>query len=88
MEVWLFADHVGTLFLRDGRLNFRYDPAWLGQSNAVALSVSLPLRAEPFDDHQSRPFFAGLLPEGQLRRVIARQLQISGGVFKYEVQQR
>lgn len=78
LEVWLFADHVGTLFLRDGRLNFRYDPVWLGQSNAVALSVSLPLRPEPFDDHQSRPFFAGLLPEGQLRRVIARQLQISG----------
>jgi serine/threonine-protein kinase HipA len=78
LDVWLFADHVGTLFLRDGRLNFRYDPAWLGQPNAVALSVSLPLRPEPFDDHQSRPFFAGLLPEGQLRRVIARQLQISG----------
>ena len=78
LEVWLFADHVGTLFLRDGRLNFRYDPAWLGQSNAVALSVSLPLRPEPFDDHHSRPFFAGLLPEGQLRRVLARQLQISG----------
>jgi serine/threonine-protein kinase HipA len=77
LEVWLFADHVGTLFLRDGRLSFRYDPAWLVQSNAVALSVSLPLRPEPFDDHQSRPFFAGLLPEGQLRRVIARQLQIS-----------
>ena len=53
LQVWLFADHVGTLFLRDGRLNFRYDPAWLGQSNAVALSVSLPLRAEPFDDHQN-----------------------------------
>lgn len=78
LEVWLFADHVGTLFLRDGRLNFRYDPAWLGQPKAVALSVSLPLQAEPLDDHQSRPFFAGLLPEGQLRRVIARQLQVSG----------
>jgi serine/threonine-protein kinase HipA len=78
LEVWLFADHVGTLFLRDGRLNFRYDPAWLGQSNAVALSISLPLRPEPFDDHQSRPFFAGLLPEGQLRRLLARHLQISG----------
>ncbi len=78
LEVWLFADHVGTLFLRDGRLNFRYDSAWLGQSNAVALSVSLPLRAEAFDDHRSRPFFAGLLPEGQMRRLIAQQLQISG----------
>lgn len=78
LDVWLFADHVGTLSLQDGRLNFKYTQTWLGQSNAVALSVSLPLRAEPFDDHQSRPFFAGLLPEGQMRRLIARQLQVSG----------
>lgn len=78
LEVWLFADHVGTLFLRDGRLNFCYAPAWLGRSNAVALSISLPLRTEAFDDQHSRPFFSGLLPEGQLRRLIARQLQISG----------
>jgi serine/threonine-protein kinase HipA len=78
LDVWLFADHVGHLSLVQGRLNFCYAPAWLAQPNAAALSMSLPLRAEPFDDHQSRPFFAGLLPEGQLRRLIARQFQVSG----------
>lgn len=78
LEVWLFADCVGTLALVDGRLSFRYADAWLKQPNAVALSCSLPLQAEPFDDHQARPFFAGLLPEGQLRRLIAQQLQVSG----------
>lgn len=88
LDVWLFADHVGTLSLQDGRLNFRCAQVCLGQPNAAALSISLPLQVEPFDDHQSRPFFAGLLPEGQMRRLLARQLQISGGVFKYEVQQR
>jgi len=62
LDVWLFADHVGTLSLVDGRLNFRYAPAWLGQSNAVALSVSLPLRTEPFDDHQCRPFLLACCP--------------------------
>jgi serine/threonine-protein kinase HipA len=40
--------------------------------------MSLPLQPEPFDDHMTRPFFAGLLPEGQLRRLLARHLQISG----------
>ncbi len=78
LEVWLFADRVGTLALVEGRLNFRYTPAWLSRSNAVTLSSSLPLQAEPFDDHQTRPFFAGLLPEGQMRRLIARQFQVSG----------
>lgn len=78
LDVWLFADRVGTLALIDGRLNFCYTPAWLSNQNAVALSASLPLQAEPFDDRQTRPFFAGLLPEGQMRRLIAQQFQVSG----------
>ncbi|MFZ2854974.1 MAG: type II toxin-antitoxin system HipA family toxin [Rhodocyclaceae bacterium] len=78
LEVWLFAKRVGTLALLEGRLNFCYAPGWLSLPNAVALSTSLPLQAEPFDDHKSRPFFAGLLPEGQMRRLIAQQFQVSG----------
>jgi serine/threonine-protein kinase HipA len=78
LDVWLFADHVGSLSLVEGWLNFSYAPAWLAQPNAIALSSSLPLQAEPFDDHRSRPFFAGLLPEGQMRRLIAQQFQVSG----------
>lgn len=78
LEVWLFADRVGTLALVDGRLSFCYTAGWLPLPNAVALSHSLPLRAEPFDDREARPFFAGLLPEGQMRRLIARQFQVSG----------
>lgn len=77
LEVWLFADRVGTLALVDGRLNFCYAPGWLSHKDAVALSASLPLQAEPFDDRKTRPFFAGLLPEGQMRRLIAQQFQVS-----------
>jgi serine/threonine-protein kinase HipA len=36
------------------------------------------LQTEPFDDHQTRPFFAELLPEGQMRRLIAQRFQVSG----------
>ena len=77
LDVWLFADRVGTLALVEGRLNFCYAPDWPSRPNAVALSTSLPLQAEPFDDHKTRPFFAGLLPEGQMRRLIAQQFQVS-----------
>ncbi|WP_296541998.1 HipA N-terminal domain-containing protein [Rhodoferax sp.] len=76
LEVWLFAERVGTLALTDGRLNFQYAPNWLSRTATVTLSSSLPLQAEPFDDHHTRPFFAGLLPEGQLRRLIAQQFQV------------
>lgn len=78
LEVWLFADSVGTLALVEGRLNFWYAPDWLKRADAVALSCSLPLQTQAFDDHKARPFFAGLLPEGEMRRLIAQQLQVSG----------
>ena len=77
LAVWLFAKRVGTLCLTDGRLSFRYASDWLSRIDAVTLSSSLPLQAETFDDHHTRPFFAGLLPEGQLRRLIAQQFQVS-----------
>lgn len=77
LEVWLFGERLGTLALTDGRLSFRYTPDWLSNTDAVPLSSSLPLQAEPFDDHITRPFFAGLLPEGQLRTLIAKQFQVS-----------
>jgi len=77
LDVWLFADRVGALGLVDGRLRFCYAPEWLARADAVALSASLPLRAEPFDDRAARPFFAGLLPEGRMRRLIGRRLQVS-----------
>ena len=77
LAVWLSGERVGTLSLAQGRLRFQYAPAWLARPDALPLSCSLPLQAVPFDDHQARPFFAGLLPEGTKRRLIAQQLQVS-----------
>jgi serine/threonine-protein kinase HipA len=77
MAVWLFNEKVGTLSLFSGRLSFQYSSNWLNGPNAVGLSCSLPLQIESFDDHLCRPFFAGLLPEGRLRQLIAQQCQVS-----------
>ena len=72
LEVWLLGAHVGTLSQIEGRLSFAYLPGV-----TTALSQSLPIRPEPFDDRASRPFFAGLLPEGGKRKQIAKTLQVS-----------
>ena len=72
LEVWLLGAHVGTLSQVEGRLSFAYAP-----SATTPLSQSLPIRPEPFDDRASRPFFAGLLPEGGKRKQIAKTLQVS-----------
>lgn len=72
LEVWLRGVHAGTLSQIEGKLRFAYAPGV-----NTALSHSLPVRAEPFDDRASRPFFAGLLPEGGKRKQIAKTLQVS-----------
>ena len=77
LGVWLLDERAGTLWVEHGRLRFRYDTHWLEQNGVMALSQSLPLKIEAFDDQVSRPFFAGLLPEGDLRRRIAQQCQIA-----------
>ena len=78
LHVYLFNEHVGTLGWANGRLSFKYTSEFLQNPNSTALSISLPLQELAFDDHLTRPFFAGLLPEGQMRRLIAQQLQVSG----------
>lgn len=77
LGVWLLGERAGTLWLENGGLRFRYDTHWLEHSGVMALSQSLPLQVEAFDDQVCRPFFAGLLPEGELRRRIAQQCQLS-----------
>lgn len=77
LEVWLLGERADTLWLKEGELQFQYNPPWLEQPGAIPLSQSLPLQAEPFADQICRPFFSGLLPEGELRQRIAQQCQIS-----------
>ena len=77
LAVWLFSERIGTLSLVNGRLNFQYAAAWLNSAEAMPISSSLPLRAESFSYADARPFFAGLLPDGTPRQLIAKQLQIS-----------
>jgi serine/threonine-protein kinase HipA len=72
LDVWLLGAHVGTLSQTDGRLSFAYVPG-----ATTPLSHSLPIRPGPFDDRATRPFFAGLLPEGGKRKQIAKTLQVS-----------
>jgi len=68
---------VGRLWLDEkNNFCFSYDNNWLEQSR-IPLSLSLPLRSEPYLDDQSHSFFANLLPEEKMRNLIARNLGIS-----------
>jgi len=76
LDVYLHRDRVGRLERGEGaRLSFAYEPGWV--ENGRPLSLCLPVRVEPFSDAECRPFFAGLLPEGEFLRAVARALGVS-----------
>ncbi|MFK8082337.1 MAG: type II toxin-antitoxin system HipA family toxin [Granulosicoccus sp.] len=77
LYVFLFDELVGRLTQERAKLNFIYDETWLASSNACALSVALPLQVDSFNDTAANAFFAGLLPEGSLRKLLLRQFQLS-----------
>jgi serine/threonine-protein kinase HipA len=45
---------------------FTYDPSYLDIPGASAISLSLPLQGETYNDKRLFPFFDGLIPEGWL----------------------
>jgi serine/threonine-protein kinase HipA len=60
-----------------GSLSFHYDSSWLSRTDARPISLSLPLRAEPYADHAARAFFSGLLPDADARARLAKYLGVS-----------
>jgi len=78
LSVWWDGRIAGCLYLGpDGDTQFAYDPAWLADASAPALSFSLPKQAEPFNRRACQAFFGGILPEEGQRAAIARALGVS-----------
>lgn len=77
LDVYLHDERAGVLERLDGaKLRFTYDRAWLATAE-TPISLSLPLGEDPYRDPDCRPFFSGLLPEGEFLRSIARTFHIS-----------
>lgn len=80
LTIFLRGQRVGSLVPGDSPSDYFFsyeDDLASERLDEVVLSASLPVRANAFGPAEARPFFEGLLPEGQLREVIARNLGIS-----------
>lgn len=64
LDVYLSKKYIGKLTRQNSKLSFIYDSGYLDSKDAIKLSMSLPLAHGAFDDSVTRPFFAGLLPDG------------------------
>ena len=56
---------------------FSYDTEYLQRSDAEAISLTLPLRKEPYKSFNMLPFFDGLIPEGWLLDIAIESWKLS-----------
>lgn len=71
----MHGELAGELTRRDGSISFQYDPAYLA-NGLPAVSLSLPLQAQAYSNTRLPPYFEGLVSEGWLRRVQAKEQRI------------
>lgn len=67
---------AGHIEQRDGEYIFSYDSKYLKSPDAVAVSVTLPLREEEFRQTTLFSFFDGLIPEGWLLDLAEKKLRL------------
>ena len=73
--VWFDDLAVGQVDVAaDGSLSLRYNERWLWTAGAFPLSVTMPLRAEPYPSDVISPWLANLLPEEEQLQVLTRSL--------------
>ena len=69
--VWRDGTVHGVVAQRRGKLSLSYE------AGARPISVSMPVRARPYDDRHTRTWLRGLLPEGPIRAMIAYDLGLN-----------
>ena len=75
-EVFYEDKRAGELRRTDKGFEFAYDRVYLSDTEARAISLSMPLRAEKYESKMLFPFFDGLLPEGWLLDLICASAKI------------
>ncbi len=68
---------VARMLVEDGRFGIAYEPAWIAADVRFPISISLPVREEPYIGGAAHAFFANLLPEGAARQAVCSRLGIS-----------
>lgn len=76
-EVYLHEQLAGHLTQDEQGYTFAYAPAYLAAAGSEAVSLTLPLRAQPYVERVLFPFFDGLIPEGWLLEVAEKNWKLS-----------
>ena len=75
-EIFYGDKRAGELRKTDKAFEFVYDNAYLSDTEARPISLSMPLRQGKYESKALFPFFDGLLPEGWLLELICASAKI------------
>ena len=75
-KVFFKNRYAGKIEETDDGYRFLYDAAFVNHTEAAPISVTFPLQAEPFDSRILHPFFDGLIPEGWLLDIAAKNWKL------------
>jgi serine/threonine-protein kinase HipA len=76
-EIKMHDAVAGYLTQNEDGFTFAYTPEYLAESDAEAVSSTLPLRPAPYVSKVLFPFFDGLIPEGWLLEVAEKNWKLN-----------
>jgi len=76
-EVKLYNKRVGVITQTDDGFEFCYDAEYVAMYLSEAISLTLPLRLEPYKSSNLFPFYDGLIPEGWLLEIAQQNWKIN-----------
>ena len=74
--IYVKDTRAGILTEDEFGYSFEYAPEYLGNPAAEPVSLTMPLRAEPYREKVLFPFFDGLIPEGWLLDIAEKSWKI------------
>lgn len=73
-----YKDELAGIIQEDPNgVTFTYDKDYLKQEKAKPVSLTMPLREEPYTDKVMLPFYDGLIPEGWLLDIAEQNWKIN-----------
>jgi len=76
-KVFFQENFAGILTEDENGYTFVYDIDYLQKQDVKAVSLTLPLRAKPYNSQVLFPFFDGLIPEGWLLDIAEQSWKIN-----------
>ncbi len=75
--VFVSGNRAGIIREEEDGYVFEYDKDYLLSTKALPVSITLPLRSEPYKSKTMFSFFDGLIPEGWLLNIAERNWKVN-----------